>query len=544
MRKQEEGGRSLPERIPDWLEELSVLAGVACVGAVLFTLIGCGEYPERLADNKYLMLLVLVFFLGAGSLYMVSYRKVLRRKALTEDNSRAKIFRHPAWRLAAGYLVLYLLQLFWVNRVYFYTSWDAGLLKYRVDWVVNGGSMAELSIDVGYSIYPNNLLLFYAFCLIEKLGMLFSMAEPYNLCIYLSCLCVNLSCFLGSLILWKFTKSGVMKCCYMLISTAAILFSPWIIIPYSDTYGMLFVLLGMWGLLCVDRKYLKWVVVAFAAMIGYLVKPTCIFPLFVAYLVYGVRYLCSLREHWRELCVLILSTMLFAGMWQLVPLWIQHTYSFRLLPECRITYTHYLMMGINAETKGAYNFEDFQYSNHFPDVESRQQANRDEFVHRLEALIAEKKLGNFLKDKALVNFNDGTFAWVQEGAFFAGRIEHDSVLWDWFRSWMVPPEVWESDGKYYRLYRTIMQFFWLLMLTGILFTAVDRKQYRTRKACAMIALCGLMVFVMIFEARARYLYLYSPVFLILALWGYEAVWQKAAGVIFAGRELSPNEPAA
>lgn len=47
----------------------------------------------------------------------------------------------------------------------------------------------------------------------------------------------------------------------------------------------------------------------------------------------------------------------------------------------------------------------------------------------------------------------------------------------------------------------------------------------------MIVLCGLMAFVMIFEARARYLFLYSPAFLLLSLCGYEAVWEKSIALL-------------
>ena len=41
----------------------------------------------------------------------------------------------------------------------------------------------------------------------------------------------------------------------------------------------------------------------------------------------------------------------------------------------------------------------------------------------------------------------------------------------------------------------------------------------------MIVVCGLMAFVMLFEARARYLYLYAPVFLILSLCGWESLFR-------------------
>ena len=503
-------------------ENFFVIAGACLVGIIVITLTVCGEYPERLMDNRYLMLFVLLLFLSGGILYTFIHRK----------KAAEKVLKHPVLFPALLYAVLFILQLVWVNSVYFYSGWEVVLMRNRVEWIVNGGTMQGMSIDVGYSIYPNNLLIFYILCIIEKIGKLFSMERPYNLCIYVSCLSVNLSCFLGNLIMRKLTRSSVIKCCYTLFSTVFILFSPWIIIPYTDTYGMFFAMLGMWGLLCLDHKYMKWVVVAFASFVGYYVKPTSIFPLFTAYIVYGIKYLCSVRERWKEICALILSTVVFWCVWLLIPLWIQYTYSFELLPECKITPIHYLMMGINEKTSGAYSYEDFEFSCGFPDVESREQANKEEYIRRWNALIRDKKLGEFIKDKALVNFNDGTFAWNGEGSFYWEEPGHDNILWDWFLNTVVPPGTWDNEGACYYLYRTVSQVFWLQMLTGILFVGFGRKDHRTQKACMSVVLCGLMAFVMIFEARARYLFLYTPVFLIFSLCGYEAVWQRFASAFF------------
>ena len=506
------------EKIPDRLEDLWIFAGICFVGILWAVVVWSGEYTDRLAKNRYLLLFVLAFFGLAGGVYIFLKSKGQSRKTVA----------HPVLWLAVGYLFLYAVQLIWVNNVYFYTGWDVGLMRERAEWIINGGSIQGLSIDAGYSVYPNNLVLFYVFCLIEKCGTLFSMEEPYLLCIYLSCLCVDLSCFLGGLVLRRFTESGVVYGCYLLVSTVSILFSPWIMIPYSDTFGMFFVMLGLWGLVCVEQKYLRWVVTAFATVIGYQIKPSCLFLLFAVYMVFGVRYFFSLRKRWKELLFLVLCTVVFRGIGLLMPLWVQHTYSFQLIPEMEITPIHYLMMGWNEETNGAFNGDDFWMSTHIPDLETREQTNKEEFVRRFEALREEKKLGEFLRAKALVNFNDGTFGWTKEGEFFKVRIEHDNMLWDWFCSTYVPPGVWENDGKYYPLFRTVAQTFWLLMLTGMLFVGFGRKKSRSQRACMMIVVCGLFAFVMLFEARARYIYLYSPLFLILSLVGYEEAWSRLA----------------
>lgn len=379
------GNRKKPDRqVSERLDLFLLAAGAVCVGIIVISLLCCKEYPERLVGNKFLMLFVLLFFLSGGFLYWLSFGKKPERKAL----------RHPVLLLAGAYAFLYVMQLLWVNEVYFYSGWEVVNMRDCVEWLVNGGSLQGFSIDVKYSIFPNNLLLFYLFCVFEKIGMMFSMETPYDLCIYISCLCVNLSCFLGSLIVRRLTDSRVIRCSYAIISTVFILFSPWIIIPYSDTYGMLFVMLGMWGLLCLDKSYLKWSVTSFACAVGYHIKPTCIFPLFAAYLVYGLSYLLKLRERWREIRALLFGTLVFVCVWLFVPWWIQHTYSFRLLPHCRMTYTHFLMMGINEETSGTFSTADFIYSNGFPDVETREQANKEE-LNKIAARWPAKAVAQF-----------------------------------------------------------------------------------------------------------------------------------------------------
>ncbi len=514
--------------IPDWLETFAAVAGAVYMGLILIIVVFWGDAEERLTGNGYLMLIVLPAVLGAGILYAATGGK--------------KAVKRPVLRLLLGYLALYVIQMLLLNCVYFYCGWDAGWIRWSAEGIINGGNMYEISTDIRYSTYPNNLLLFYICCLVEKAGMLLSMSEPYLLFIALGCLCVNLSCFIGNLMMRRLTESRMIRGCYTFLSTVMILFSPWITIPYSDTFGMFFVLLGMWGLLCVDRKYLKWIVTAGASVIGYYIKPTCIFPLFAAYLVFGVRYLLSLRRNWKELCALVLGTVFFAGIGMLIPVWIQHTYSFRLIPEVRIPYTHYLMMGFHEGTRGMYNGDDFNFSAGFPNVESRMQANRAVFRRRLEEMAAGGRLGRFLKDKTLVTFNDGTFAWWREGEFISSWAEHDNILNDWFHDTFVPPGIYEEDeGRYYYVFRTAAQGLWLWVLTGIPFAAMDRKRNRREKACMMIVLCGLAFFLLLFEARARYLFLYAPVFVILALCGYEELWRRVFCPVYATWKGGRNE---
>lgn len=505
----------------DWRTDLSkgicwasIAVGAALIGYLLLFLIFCGEYSNRLLDNRFLILFVLVFDLILIFLYVVLH-----------DKRKYRAIKHPLWWLSGIYGILFCLQLIYVYHVYFYMGWDVSYVRYAAESIINGSSMAECSAETVFSTNPNNLFIFYVTYLIEKIGGLFSMKNPYLLCIYCSCLSVNLSCFLGHLVIRRLVGGRLFQGIYLLVAVITILGSPWSQVPYSDAFGMLFVMLGIWAVVCCDKSYMKWVIIAFSTVIGYRIKPTAIFPLLAICMVYGVRWLLSFRQIWKEFAVLAVSVLVFCLIGISIPLWIQHTFSFRLHPELSLTYHHFLMMGINEETNGIYNHEDFLFSSSFPDVETRKEADMEIFWNRWNTLIDEGRLGSFVAQKALNNFNDGSWAWEKDGTFYVVNTEHDNSLYDWFL------DIVHFEGKYYSLYLTLMQIVWLQILLGIPFVWLCGKDNLERKACMMIMVCGLGVFVMLFEARARYLYLYSPVLLILSLCGLSGLCDKVASIV-------------
>lgn len=429
-------------------------------------------------------------------------------------------FRHPLYRLLGGYVLLFILQCIYVHFTYFYTGWDVELMRSRVEAVLAGCTLQEISADVGFSINPNNLFLFYIQYLTAKAGELFSLEKPYNLCIYLSCFCVAASCFLGSLIIRKVTQNSFIRFLYTLSSTIFILFSPWIVIPYSDTYGMLFTTLGIWAVIWLEKPILKWPVLAFASLIGYLIKPTCIFTLLAAVILLLPSFVTGFRKKWKELCILLFSCLLFAGIaLEGVPLWIQHSLSFQLDPELKNPPLHYMMIGLNMDSRGGFNESDYFFTASISTYAEKERLIKKEIERRWNQMTPEQKREHYTA-KFLYNFNDGTFAWTKEGGFFKTPSEQDNWLNDLYK------EVFYSEGKYFTRYYEFAQVIWLQLLLGILFLFLNLKEQTDNKAFLIIVLCGLLTFLMLFEARARYLYLYSPAFLILSLYGYEGLFLK------------------
>lgn len=102
-----------------------------------------------------------------------------------------------------------------------------------------------------------------------------------------------------------------------------------------------------------------------------------------------------------------------------------------------------------------------------------------------------------------------------------------------------------QDGRNYIWFTTISQGLWLFALLGILTEAAllleaSLEGIRKRKAsvakeqsdflCVSVAMIvtfiGMFLFVMLFEARARYLYNMVPIFSVMAVLGYCKLYQK------------------
>lgn len=458
------------------------------------------------------------------TLFLYALFFFLNRRKISCPPAASTARKHPILPLAAGYLLLFLLLCVCIHFTYFYTGWDVGLIRVRLENLLSGHTAQEAGVDVGYSIYPNNLLLFYIQYLTVKVGAVFSPERPYNLCLYSSCLCVTLACFLGNLTIRQISRNRLIRHMYTLISTLYILCSPWVMIPYSDTYGILFVALGIWALFCAGKATVKWPVFAFASLIGCRIKPTCIFLLFAVITLYLPGLPTAFRKKRRELWIFLLSCLIFFGIGQGISPWVQYSLHFRLDPDLKVPPTHYIMMGLNIGSRGGFDGGDYAFTTSLPTYEEKvRRTLRESRLRWLETTAAQKKK-HYLA-KFLYTYNDGTFSWTKEGGFFEVMPEHDNPLNDLYLQIVKP------DGKYFTAYCNFAQVIWLQILFGIPFLFLGRDKQTSRKAFLMIVLCGLTVFLMLFETRARYLFLYSPAFLILSLYGYEALfsflWEKS-----------------
>lgn len=196
---------------------------------------------------------------------------------------------------------------------------------------------------------------------------------------------------------------------------------------------------------------------------------------------------------------------------------INHT-QIKLNKENTFGVTHFVMMGLNNERDGVYNGKDVEYSASFVTSSERKKANIEVIKERLNNFGILNYM-KFLSKKALVNYGDGTFAWGVEGNFY-------KKLYPDKNSWISPmlKSFFYSGRKNYDKTSTFQQAIWIgviVSMLGLLF--IKQCCMNNKIAVLMLSILGLTVFELLFESRARYLYIYAPIYIILSILGLKNV---------------------
>ena len=167
--------------------------------------------------------------------------------------------------------------------------------------------------------------------------------------------------------------------------------------------------------------------------------------------------------------------------------------------------THWVMMGLKGE--GGFDQADSSFTNAAGNYDQKQAAN----IEEIEKRISEYGFGGMcrhLYDKAIFTWDDGSY-WVSNHIYDnAGERNflHEFVL---------------KDGQAYSVFYCIsagMQIVILLMfcITSLYSAAKPRCDYMT---LVRLLIFGIAMFLLVWETRSRYLFNFTPLFLIVTAQG-------------------------
>ncbi len=335
----------------------------------------------------------------------------------------------------------------------------------------------------------------------------------------------------------------------LLPSTIFVLLSPWLGVFYSDTAGLLFPVLILCLLLVAQRSRLLrvriplWVLAGAAAAVGYGIKPTVLICLAAA----GITAACSpaLRGRGqtadRSAGVILLGAAVVAGSFfaghRLITVMEQQStavgFDVASNPNA-LPPTHFLKVGAQANPGrygplyGSFNEADVRATAAVTDPDEKFQQGLDTYRERVTAM-GPGGYASFLNNKLLWITGDGSFfAWgegILDGKDFVSSAHADAAIQDVF-GYGKPGYPWLFS---------LWQGAWFIVLALVavpLFLRTSRLMLPEVSALR-ITLLGLLLFLLLSEGRARFLYLYIPYFILLASLSFQAVADR----IPAGRSM-------
>lgn len=450
--------------------------------------------------------------------------------AKSDDLRRDKTFKRV---VLIGTIILIVLQLFIIAGARFIAGWD-------VWFITNIGDTTQMEY---FSRYPNQLFLYGVFTGIAHFLQVLGISNYYLGLICLSSLsvaaCVPMTAYIAKRMAGHAVGYGA-----FVLSAVMCGLSPWIMVPYSDTFGMFFTVFILWCYVCLDKQVqdqdeqtsalagvhvnaridartcCRWFLMGLAVVIGYAIKPTVIFVFVAIVVIELIQWLASLasrssqasqgsRDLRKTATAIVACAFGIVLAFALTSIVKNSTYD--VDDNAAFSATHFLMMGANPVSGGVWSVSDVEFSDAANTPEERSKANLAEFKNRVMAMDLPQA-NMFLLKKLLTNFADGTFAWEIEGDFYTQIIGTNEAALNFYG---ISPDASLDNNTF----APLSQVLWLFVLAGCILIVLRRRPLKAETVIAFTLLM-LSAFLMLFEARARYLFLYLPFFIVLGTMGW------------------------
>lgn len=391
-------------------------------------------------------------------------------------------------------LLILLFQILLIACIYFYSDWDVKAIRDLVNKFMQN---RNLNNEFYLSIYPNNILLTSILVLIKCIPFI---GKYYITTLIINAIIVNISGIFTVFALKNFLNEKLALISYIFM-IPLIMLSPWITIPYTDTFALPFVSIIIYLYSKSNKNRVDYFLIGLTSILGYKIKPTVIIVSIAILIVevFSITKKSKFKEIYKKCFLIFCGASLAFFAFNMSKICLKFKPINNLKP---ITYKHYLAMGQNDETVGAYSQKDVDET-----LKYGEQYDLQKFKKRVISRSLDETL-KFYHKKTMLNFNDGSFSWGLDGAFFYKKVPVSSNFAKFLR------QIYYNDGKYYNIFIQTNHYIWLIVL--LLCPWMVRRKNSKFTLMIMLSIIGLTMFLTIFEPRTRYMYCFSPAFIIAA----------------------------
>lgn len=389
----------------------------------------------------------------------------------------------------------------------------------------------DLTSGTDYMIrYPNNLMLMFILSFAYRVNYLITGYVSNYTGIVLNIIAINLSVILTVFLAQKLfgNKKALMTLMLCMLFVPYYTYVPYY---YTDSLSMPFFIGGVYlffsALRC-EKKYKKYVLMFICGaliMLGFKVKGSVLILLVVA-----IVYMLLKLKFKRFICfalALVAGFGCFYGAFSAA-----YRAADIITPEQEYKYefpaSHWIMMGIKGY--GCYTQVDANYTASFEGKDAKNKAVQ----YMLDKRINQRLTQEDGIDSMYTHLNRKMVWTWEDGSYFISHHISRPIRKNILHSFVL------NEGKYHAIYYAYcsgFQLFLILMMAISSFRCLWR-----RKVDELVLFRGVVfaifVFLLIWETRSRYLYNFTPAFILLAVDGLDGV--KSA-VDFVRNKLSAKK---
>lgn len=437
------------------------------------------------------------------------------------------------------FAALYFVNIRIAKEIAYYLPWDILVVREVANTIANEQNVGYLYY---FSMYSNNIPITYILGRLLRKAM-HMQNYPYNadfIWIQVNCALISIAGYFNCLTVKKLTKKIMPVVAVFFLYLVLVWLSPWKIAPYTDTYGLIFPIICIYFYISyrnaehVWSKYLCIILSIAAGMLGGFVKPN-IYIVIIAIL--GTELICCLKDFKKRWGFILTEIALVIVLAIGTRAYIRHIIDeigFDFNPQIEASWQHYFLMGLNEYSTGGYNMDDVG-------IFGQYEKSKSDRIHAEMKMAAERMkergfFGSiyFYLRKMVMTFNDGVFgwrteAWIQE--YYPYSIASNTALTQWLRYIF-----WGSGNEMgidIKGYNTLCQLVWIFSILGIPGICLCRGEKRQEYGIFIICFLGIFFYQMLFEARARYLFVFLPILLSMSVCGINqytyclrALWEK------------------
>lgn len=380
---------------------------------------------------------------------------------------------------------LLFVQIIMIYFYYFRTGWDSYLIIDASYLLSENVKLQDWTNDY-FSYYPNNIFITILFSKIIFLCKIIGVADySYFVILVFQAILNIFTGFLVFNVIRKITQNINLSVFGYIFYVLLVGLSPWVSIPYSDSTALIIPVLMLYLYTNIDKEGFKIVGLSFLGVLGYMIKPQTAI-LFISICLVSILFI-RLRYIKKTLKYLSIALISILISYFFIVIFMSNN-NITINRELEISYPHFVKMGLNNVTNGGYLSDDAGKSMSFKSTKERKEENIEVIKERLSEYGIDGLLKHQIK-KTLVTYNDGTFAWSQEGNFYWEIKEEKSRIERFFRN------IYYESGSNHSIFKYIVQGAWLIILSIQTLTIfIKRENMDNSMRVVLLSLIGLFVF--------------------------------------------------